>query len=528
MQELSGIAASPGIAIGPVRVATSSASPSEPFEGGDQVARFHEAVERSREQISGLRDRIKASSPEEAEIFDTHLLLIEDPMFFDEIESRISDDRANAEQAVSEVTSEVSAMFEGLEDDYLRARAFDVRDIGARILRNLKGDLLEMSPGSVWVSSEMFPSEVAAAHESGMIALVSEEGALNSHAAILARSLGIPAVFGLKGIAAKLVDGEMLIVDGDAGTVISGSDGAVQAEYRAKASSALNLDGFAFLRGKIKAAEIRIKANIGSADEADKAFSAGADGIGLVRTEFLFADREQMPNEEEQFKAYVSIIKAAGGKPVAIRTLDAGSDKPLKYLDMPVEANPSLGLRGLRLSLSMPDVLKIQLRAILRAAAQGDASLFFPMVTNVDEMEQALVLVEQASGELQAEKTIYRQVKVGAMIEVPAAAINAAKIAAHADFLSLGTNDLVQYTLAADRINSSVAHLYNELDPAVLSLIEMVVNAGREFDRPVCVCGEMASNIKSLPSLLEIGVREFSISAASIKRIRTVFESLME
>lgn len=526
MERQSGIAVSPGIAIGPIRLARASIKTDDRSDEMDQHKRFHEAIERSREQINALKERMETVSEEEAAIFETHIFLLEDPMFFDEIDSRITEKHLSAEESVEQTTADLCAMFEGLEDAYLRARASDIRDIGGRILRNLKGDQQEMPHGGVWVSMEMLPSDVAAAHECGVEALACERGALNSHAAILARSLDIPTVFGLKGITTNVSDGDILIVDGNSGFVIVGSDEAVQEEYRKKASSTVSSDTLKHLRGKILPGDVHIKANIASVDEAAKAFTAGADGIGVVRTEFIFADRETMPDENEQYGTYLAILNAVQGKSVAIRTLDAGSDKPLNYLPIPSEPNPSLGLRGLRLSLTMPEVFKVQLRAILRAAQHGDTSLFFPMVTNAEELKQALALVRESENDLKQEGIPFGQVKIGAMIEVPSAALNAMQIAEHVDFMSIGTNDLVQYTLAVDRINSSVAHLYNELDPAVLELIARVVQAGKEFNIPVSVCGEMAANLQGLPTLLELGVRELSMSATSIERIRTALETL--
>jgi phosphotransferase system enzyme I (PtsI) len=471
---------------------------------------------------------MEKTSKEQAEIFEAHLLLLEDPMFLEGIESRISDQQLSAEQAVQETTAEIASMFESLEDEYIRARAADIQDIGRRICRNLSGESTDMTPGGIWVATELLPSEVGSAPEMEVAALACDAGALNSHAAILARSLEIPAVFGIKDLTRQIKDGEILIVDGDAGIVILNPDEATLVEYQQKANSESKEEPLAALRGKIKPGSIKVKANLGSVEDAVRAFEAGADGAGIVRTEFLFADRDQMPSEEEQYQVYRAILKAANGKPVTVRTLDAGSDKPLSYIQTPEETNPALGLRGLRLSLTMPEVFKAQLKAIIRAAAEGDAQILFPMVTNVDEMNQGIALVHESMKELKEQGVSIGSPRIGAMIEVPAAAINAIAIAERAEFMSIGTNDLVQYTLATDRINSAVAHLYNELDPAVIELIRMVLKAGRKYKRPVSVCGEMAANLKALPCLLEIGVREVSMSPAFIPKIKAALRSLSE
>lgn len=527
MLKLTGIPISPGLGIGQAALPGSATGVSQSAGSVSETERFLQAVEASKDQIAVLAENIAGSSDKDAEIFDTHILLLEDPMFFDAIRDKITIKQQTADASVQETVSELAAMFQGLEDDYLRARSADIRDIGARVLRNLQGETQELSSGGVWVSSEVLPSDVVMAHNAGVAALVCEHGALNSHAAILARSFGIPAVFGVSEITSSISSGNRLIVNGDTGEVIVNASEAQCEEYRSSATSDSSIEALQSLRGAVDFTQIIIKANIGCIADAVEAFAAGAHGIGVVRTEFLFQDRDKMPDEEEQYNTYLSILKEAGDKQVAIRTLDAGSDKPLRYIPIKAEPNPSLGLRGLRLSLSMPEIFKIQLRAILRAAACGNAAMFFPMVTNVEEMQHAKGLVAECEKELEREGTTFVRPKIGAMIEVPSAAINARLIAQHADFLSIGTNDLVQYTLAVDRINSSVAHLYNELDPAVLELIAYVVRAGEEYKRPVSVCGEMAANLRALSALLGTGVREFSMSPAFVPKIRAAIQSMI-
>lgn len=526
MEKITGFPTSPGVRIGPVSLLGRPSEASSSAWNSDQHALFHSAVEASRKQIESLREKVAKTSKGEAEIFDAHLVLLEDPMFFDAVDGLITEKSITAEESVGMTMAELSAMFANLEDDYLRGRSADIQDIGCRVLRNLRGHLPEMVPGGVWVAKEMLPSDVAAAGEAEVGAIACEQGAPNSHAAILARSLGIPAVFGLHGLLARVTAGEMVIVDGDSGVLVLGADESVQADYARKLRSNSSDDLLKHLKGRVDPSHISIKANIASVSDAEKAFEAGADGIGVVRTEFLFSDRHSMPDEEEQYQAYLSIVRAAAGRLVAIRTLDAGSDKPLSYLPTPAEPNPALGLRGLRLSLTVPELFKVQIRAILRAAAHGHVSLFFPMVSNVDEVIMGKALVEDAKNELTSESVEFGNVEVGAMIEVPSAALNAEKIAEVADFLSIGTNDLVQYTLAADRINSNVANLYNELDPAVLELIGRTVQGGRKYGRKVSVCGEMAASLKALPFLLQVGVRELSMNPLSISRVRAALETL--
>lgn len=525
MLQIKGLPASSGITVGPAKILHKDLEFSaRKGTSEDQHARFRAAKECAQHQIETLYTQIKTTSPKDAEIFEAHQMLLEDPMFLDAVDSGISSQHLSAEEAVQRAMMELSAMLAEVRDEYISARSADVLDIGRRVLNNLTDQLVENSPGGIWISSELMPSEVAAAQSAGVLALVCNSGTLNSHAAILARSLGIPAVFATQSATKEISDGEIILVDGNNGVVISQSDINEMQEYRKKVISESPEQNLHELKGRVKPQNIKIKANIASISDAKNAAEAGADGIGVVRTEFLFTDRKTMPTEEEQLDAYVAIASSFQGKPVTIRTLDAGSDKPLPFLNMLEEQNPSLGLRGIRIGLMHPEVLKPQLRAILRAQEYGNLQILVPMITNISEVEQVHDIVHQCMEQLKQDGIITKKPLIGIMVETPSAALNAEGMAQVSDFMSIGTNDLVQYTLAVDRTNSTIASLYDELDPAVLELIRLVVKAGRKYHKPVSVCGEMAANPKALASLLRIGIRELSMNPMSIPKIRKTLD----
>ena len=515
MIRLNGLPVSEGIGIGPSQSDSSVAGSLEPtLDASSEQLRFDKALAMAVEQVSGMRN--VAVDDERKDILDAHLSMIEDPELAEDVAKRISSGDS-AQNAVEGAVEAIAVMFESLQDEYLRARAADIRDIKDRLIRNLAGVQREITPGCIYIVEELFPSTVPTLAD--VAGVVSEKGGGTSHAAILIRASGIPAVFGVENITQLAASGTSVIVDGFAGDVIIDPDQETLENYKHRMTESTDSAREAII-SLLNGEKLLIKANISSVDESADIARLGADGIGVVRTEFLFDGRDTEPTEDEQFEAYSSIVKNAAGLPVVIRTLDAGSDKPLAFVPIPVEPNPALGLRGLRVSLAQPKLFKTQLRAILRAAQFGPVTIMYPMVTNPDELTKAAALLDEARSELQARDIQPGKVLIGAMIEVPSAALRAVEIAQLVDYMSIGTNDLTQYTLATDRINNSVAALYEETNPAVLELIRLTNKAGKAKAIQVGVCGEMASKPAALIELIKLGIREISVSVPFIKKLK--------
>ncbi|MHB1459795.1 MAG: phosphoenolpyruvate--protein phosphotransferase [Armatimonadota bacterium] len=516
MDELHGIAVSDGVGFGRVRMprqVLTSLNPAASVK--DELLQWKCGLSVAQDEIQQLCD--EATDDLQREVMETHLMLLEDPELIDPIIDLIHQG-VSAYDAAKQTSDAIAAKFEQLDDEYLRARAVDIRDIGHRLCTNLadeSGDE-EIGANCVLVTDELYPSQVLALKK--VAGVITAKGGSNSHAAILIRAAGIPAVFGVADILQSTNEDEMIIVNGYDGTVTIqptkrniGSALIDTENNRSDARSALVRHGIG---------DLNIKANIGSIEDAKQAISAGCDGFGIVRTEFLFQDRSTAPTEDEQYECYAELVSIAKGLPVVLRTLDAGSDKPLAYIQHPNEANPALGLRGIRLSLAQPDLFTTQLRAMIRAAALGPVTILLPMVSRLSELNTALDMAKDTIIQMSTQGHPVSNVKIGAMIETPAAAIHASQIAHDVDYLSIGTNDLTQYTLAVDRTNGSVGHLYDELDESVLQLIKITVDAARAKGKPVCVCGEMAARTAALLELLKMGVREISVSPVFIARIR--------
>jgi phosphoenolpyruvate-protein phosphotransferase/dihydroxyacetone kinase phosphotransfer subunit len=523
---LVGIAASPGIALGPVRrlIHQRGELPSSgtPDEGR---ARFDAAIASASADIRATRRAVASRAGEPAaEIFDAHLLLLNDDALLEPARRAIAEGVpvAGAWRSAIAATAE---RWRGLEDPYLRSRADDVEAVGEQVLDALAGGAgLRTSGPGVLVADDVTPAQTASLDLDEVSALLTARGGPTSHAAVLARSLGLPAIVALGDRVLGVAEGTDVLVDGDAGTVRidpgerertdarerAGAARAAEAEARAAAvAPAATLDG----------TRVPVLANVGRPGDAIAAALAGADGVGLLRTEFLFLDRDRMPDEDEQVAAYSAVSDPLGrDKPVILRTLDVGGDKPLPYLPMAPEANPFLGVRGLRLGLQRPEILRTQLRAVARVAADRPVRVMFPMVSTVDEVRAARTLVDDVLRELGAAGP--QRLDVGAMIEVPAAAIAASALAEVVDFFSIGTNDLTQYTLAAERGNDGVAALADALHPAVLRLIEMTAAAARDRGIDVGVCGELASDVDAVPILLGLGVGELSVAPPAVPRVK--------
>jgi phosphoenolpyruvate-protein phosphotransferase len=461
-------------------------------------------------------------------------MFLNDPEFLEGVRHAIDEEHLNAEWAWKSAIDSSAQKFEAIDDEYMRARAADVRDIGRQVLVQLtgQGQEVELPHAGVLIAIDLAPSDTARLDRSKVLGICTERGGPTSHSAILARTLGIPAVVGLGPRVMTMADGTILIVDGQGGKVLTAPTSAAIDDYAkrlkdwhlardtarsASAAPAVMKDGTA----------IEVVANIGSTEDARVALDNGAEGVGLLRTEFLFLDRRDAPSEEEQFDAYQTIAEVMGERPVIVRTLDVGGDKPLAYLDLGREENPFLGQRAIRLCLNRPDIFKTQLRAILRATPRHNLKIMFPMIADVTEVRRARALLHESRAELAAEKTpLADRVDVGIMVEIPAAAILAHALAFDVDFFSIGTNDLTQYTLAAERGNRAVAHLQDALHPAVLIQIRQTVQAASAHGKWVGVCGELAGDPAAIPILIGLGVKELSMASGSIPKAKQIIRDL--
>lgn len=493
---------------------------------------LRKACEKSKVQLEKIKKKALDSMGEEkAMVFEAHLMLFDDPEFMGAIEGEIENNNLNALKAASDVSSSYVAIFESMEDEYMRERAADIKDVAKRLMNNLAGiedsfDIAETN--TIVIAHDLTPSDTAQLDKEKVIAFLTNIGGRTSHSAIMARTLEIPAVVGLHDITETVQNGDILIVDGIEGRVIIDPDHETVTKYVAL-QEAYNqekeeLKKLVDVKAKTKSGKrIEVAGNIGKPEDVHKVLENGADGIGLFRTEFLYMDRDDMPTEEEQFESYKYVLEKMEGKPVVIRTLDIGGDKQLPYLAMPNEMNPFLGYRAIRLCLDRTDLFKIQLRALLRASVYGNLKVMFPMVSSLSEFQKSKELVEECTLELKAEgHEVSESIEWGIMVEIPAAAVMADELAKHVDFFSIGTNDLIQYTLAADRMSEKVSYLYDPMHPAVLRLIKMTIDGAHSQGKWCGMCGEMAGDETAIPTLVEYGLDEFSMSASSILRAKQV------
>lgn len=532
-QRIDGVGAAPGLVIGQA-VLWRKEQPrvkSRKVENPDrEVSRLEEEVLRAKEQLTRLRESARERmGDEEAAIFDAHLAFLDDPAYVGEMKSRILDRRQNAEVICRDVTEEMSQMLASLPDEYMQARADDIRDVGHRLLLLLSGqkpfDPSLIQPGSVVIADELAPSDTAQ-FPPGIAAMVTARGSKTAHAAIMARTLGIPAVLGLGEDLKRIREGETIIVDGENGSITLHPDPDTLDQSRERIRRKRELWESALKKADQKAVtsdgrRIQVFANIGSPQDVDAALKNGAEGIGLFRTEFLYLENDHWPTEEEQFQAYRQVLESFGDRPVVIRTLDIGGDKDLPYADLPKEENPFLGHRAIRYCLSHPEIFKTQLRALLRAGVHGNLWIMFPMVGNLSEIQQAKSLLEEARKELENQGLhIARNPKTGIMVEVPGAAVIADVLAKEVDFMSIGTNDLTQYTLAADRGNERVASLYDAAHPSVLRLVRQTCDAARREGILVGMCGELAGDPRMTEVLVGLGLDELSMSAGTIPEVK--------
>lgn len=538
--QLTGIGVSRGIAIGEAHVlqrgeieVTEYVIPRELLN--DEVRRFRQALEIARGQLRDIRNRIpEGTRADIVEFIDTHLLMLEDSTLTVAPEHLIVEQQVNAEWALKQQRDALVQVFEEMDDPYLRTRKDDIDHVVSRIQRILQsGDARNgisediSLEGSILFADELTPADTVLMQHQGIAAFVTEYGGPLSHTAIIARSLHIPAVVGAHEVRRYVRDRELVIVDGERGIVIADPDERTLAEYRARqAAEQARVAGLVSLRDQAARTRdglsIRLLGNIELTEDVAEVLKNGAEGVGLYRTEFLFMNRDDLPGEEEQLEQYTRVMAALGGRPLTIRTLDLGADKPLEGHERPC-TNPALGLRAIRLCLHDPALFLPQLRAILRASARGPVRMMIPMLSGVTELEQVLSLVREARAQLDAEGLEHDpDMPVGAMIEVPSAALTARAFARRLDFLSIGTNDLIQYTLAIDRVDDEVNYLYDPTHPAVLELIHRVIEAGRAENTPVAMCGEMAGDPTYTRLLLGLGLTEFSMQPAALLEVKSI------
>jgi phosphotransferase system enzyme I (PtsI) len=535
VNQLQGMGVSPGIAIGRACVIrqfqaaiTGEALADESAVEREKV-KFHDAVGRA---IRELRALMAAAETTVAEILEVQVELLHDPMWEGEVLSKIGTDRKNGGDAVLEVTRELVKTFGSMEDEYLRARAADIEDIGKRVMKHLREDSgVTMAGGvgdQILVATDLSPSDLIALDISRVVGFATRAGGKTSHASIVARLRGIAAVAGCGEGLDAIADGDMVVLDGVSGILLINPIPEVVEQYvekrkeqfvttrflqSLKSREAITMDGTA----------VHLSANIGSIEDMEQALEYGAQGVGLLRTELLFMQSNSLPTEEEQFIFYKNILVRAAGRPVTIRTLDIGGDKALPYLPLPKEDNPFLGYRAIRISLDRKDLFLTQLKAILRASVFGECRILLPMIGSVQELRQAKTVIAEAKEELARQQLPYDEdIRTGIMIEVPSAAIMADQLAKEADFFSIGTNDLCQYTLAVDRMNEKIKALYDPFHPAVLRLIRNVIEQGYLQHLPVEMCGELAGDPQAALLLLGMGLRDFSMNAPSIPVVKNI------
>lgn len=504
----------------------------------EQIAAFYKAHEAVLAQYNGFLENARQTHREkEADIFAAHLdILQDDDSLVQPIISQIQEHHWNAAKAVDVQMQQIIAVFESVDDDYMKLRACDMRDVREQLLRSLLDiqelDLSLLPPDSVIVANEITPSDIGKMDLSHVAGFISWAGGLNSHSSIIARSMGIPAVSQIEDPTRVIRAGMQIILDGGSGEIELEPDAAALSKYRIRQQELAQqrADSLAFKEKPTVTSDghvLQLWANIGTPQEVEQALAAGAEGIGLFRSEFLYMDRDTLPDEDEQFAAYKCVVEQMAPRPVVIRTLDIGGDKELPALHLEGESNPFLGFRAIRLCLDMPELFLTQLRALLRASAFGDLRIMFPLIATMDELHRAKQMVEQAKQELDARGVRYNQnISIGMMIEVPSAAIRADAFAQEVDFFSIGTNDLTQYTLAADRGNGKVSHIYDVHDLAVLTLIRQTIKAAKRHNIPCGLCGEAGADGTLQPFLIGCGIDELSMSSGEILKTRMAISKL--
>ncbi|OBU18828.1 phosphoenolpyruvate--protein phosphotransferase [Photobacterium aquimaris] len=537
---ISGILASPGIAFGKALLLQEeeivlNKTPIAADQIDNEIQRFFDARKKSAEQLEVIKEKARVTFGEEKEaIFEGHIMLLEDEELEEEIIALIKD-KHSADYAIYSIIEEQAQTLESLDDEYLKERASDIRDIGSRFVKNALGinviNLSAIDEQVILVANDLTPSETAQINLEFVLGFITDIGGRTSHTSIMARSLEIPAIVGTNTITSQVKNGDMLVLDAINNQIvinptedelnkfkaIRDADKAEQEELaKLKDLPAITLDG----------KQVEVCGNIGTVKDCNGVNRNGGEGVGLYRTEFLFMDRDSLPTEEEQYQAYKEVAEAMHGEPVIIRTMDIGGDKDLPYLDLPKEMNPFLGWRAIRISLDRREILRDQFRAILRASAHGKVRIMFPMIISVEEVRTLKAAIEEFKVELTAEGLAFdANIEIGVMVETPAAAAIAHHLAKEVSFFSIGTNDLTQYTLAVDRGNELISHLYNPLSPAVLTVIKQVIDASHAEGKWTGMCGELAGDERATLLLLGMGLDEFSMSAISIPRVKKVIRN---
>lgn len=531
---------SPGIGIGKAVVidkASINITKNYIKDAGKEIDRLMNAIETAKEQLNELYvSTIDELGEKEAQIFKSHEMMLEDDTFISDVENRIKQEGVNAEYALNETSNVYIKMFQSIEDEYLRERAEDIKDVMNRVIRILMGissvDFSNLKENSIIVAKDLTPSDTAQIDRTKVAAMITEMGGKTSHAAIIARIMGIPTVVGLNNITDKIKNGDTVICDGKTGKVLINPNAKqlfyftkkknIEDEIRNELKNQIGLpsvtkDGF----------KVSLTANIGVPNDVDMALENDAEGIGLFRSEFIFMNREHQPTEDEQFEQYKEVLVKMGDKPVIIRTMDIGGDKNVPYIDIPKEMNPFLGYRAIRLCLGNLEVFRTQLRAILRASVYGNVKIMIPMISTMKELKDSKKILQQAKDELTKEGIKFKKdIEIGIMIEIPSAAIISDLLAREVDFFSIGTNDLIQYTMAVDRMNSKLSYLYSQYHPALLRLIKGIIDNAHDAGIWVGMCGEAAGDPKLIPVFLGMGLDEFSMNSPSILRARYIVRNL--
>ncbi|MDT2848634.1 phosphoenolpyruvate--protein phosphotransferase [Vagococcus carniphilus] len=540
-KQLKGIAVSDGIAVAKAYLLV---EPDLSFEKistdnvDQEVARLSDALEKSTAELQTIRNKaVKSLGEEEAQVFDAHLMVLADPELVGAVEGNIKDNQVNAESALKDVTDMFVGMFESMEDNpYMQERAADIKDVMKRVMSHLVGvklpDLSMIDEEVIIIAEDLTPSDTAQLDRNFVRAFVTNIGGRTSHSAIMARSLEIPAVVGTKEITEMVVEGDMIAVDGSEGDVIVNPTSEQVADFESKrqAFEDLKAEWDKLKNAKTVTADgkhFELAGNIGTPKDLEGVNGHGGEAVGLYRTEFLYMDSPDFPNEDDQFEAYKAVLEGMDGKPVVVRTMDIGGDKELPYLKLPEEMNPFLGYRAIRICLAEDDMFRTQLRALLRASIYGNLRIMFPMIATLQEFRDAKAMLLEEKAKLVAEGVeVSDDIQVGIMIEIPAAAVIADRFAKEVDFFSIGTNDLIQYTMAADRMNERVSYLYQPYNPAILRLIKNVIDSAHAEGKWAGMCGEMAGDQTAVPLLVGLGLDEFSMSATSILRTRSLMKRL--
>lgn len=539
---ITGIAASPGIVFGkalvlkeePIVLNTQKITAAQ-IEA--EKAKFFAGREKAAAQLTAIKEKARRTLGEEKEaIFEGHLMILEDEELEEEILGYVEEHLVTADVAASKIIDMQASMLAEIDDEYLKERAGDIRDIGNRLIRNILGmnivDLGDIQEESILVAYDLTPSETAQLNLDKVLGFVTDIGGRTSHTSIMARSLELPAVVGTNNVTSLVNTGDILILDA-INNEVHINPSAEQLEKAKALQTKIAEEKAELAKLKDLPAEtldghrIEVVGNIGTIRDVDGVLRNGGEGVGLYRTEFLFMDRNQLPGEEEQFQAYKEIVEAMEGKLVVLRTMDIGGDKELPYLELPKEMNPFLGWRAVRIGLVRREILDTQLRAVLRASAFGKLAVMFPMIISVEEIRELKEIIAELKAQLHTEgKAFDKNLQIGVMVETPSAAVNARHLAKEVDFFSIGTNDLTQYTLAVDRGNELIAHLYNPLTPSVLNLIKQVIDASHAEGKWTGMCGELAGDVRATALLLGMGLDEFSMSAISVPHVKKLARSI--